>query len=399
MNNKEQSDKQINLTNIINEAFNFIEIVPLPISIYDIESKKIVRFNEMFKNIVKRDKNIFYDSADIIKSSDLSIDEILSSKKAKLDVMIFVKTLDGLLIPLLTKVSTYKSHDRAFLFMTHEQVVDDILPSDLNVKDLPSYNTFESILKNLPVFCCILALNKKEITFTNNVCDRFFGISVKDRLSSEFFYDLEDLEMLDNALVFHVDFYSILGSKWFYFCSFYINFNGEKSILLMGKDVSKRKKLEDKLLMKASIDEFTLTYNRQAGIDFIKDRLEDLQKESKLFTVSNIRINNLNSIQNKYGLLDGDDYIIKIVDVIKGAIRQTDILARMSYEEFILLFPNCVEGVVENIMSTIVNKLELLNGHINDIKYSISYGILEVEKDTNFTVDDVVRNSRNKIKA
>jgi len=108
-----------------------------------------------------------------------------------------------------------------------------------------------------------------------------------------------------------------------------------------------------------------------------------LQNGGEPFTVCFIDLNGLKEINDNYGHLNGDFFIITVVDVIKRAVRQTDIFARMGGDEFLILFPQCHYPVVENIMNNVTKNLDSFNAtDTREEKYSISYGILEVRPET-----------------
>jgi diguanylate cyclase (GGDEF)-like protein len=97
------------------------------------------------------------------------------------------------------------------------------------------------------------------------------------------------------------------------------------------------------------------------------------------FSVCHIDIDGMAAVNEALGSSAGDRHIETVTQVIKSAIRQTDIFSRMEADEFLLIFPKCSYSIVDTIMGTIVSRLDVLNAEENNVwDYAISYGILEV---------------------
>jgi len=126
--------------------------------------------------------------------------------------------------------------------------------------------------------------------------------------------------------------------------------------------------------------------SRQAVLELINNYLHDVNAE-KIFTVSYIEIN---GTSDESGGSVGDELTLKIVNVIKNAIRHTDTFIRISDSGFILVFSGCAKEVVSDIMVTIKKKIDFLNAE-SPYDNSIKYGILEVNDNTNIDAEKLIQ--------
>ncbi|MDR1913752.1 MAG: diguanylate cyclase [Clostridiales bacterium] len=126
------------------------------------------------------------------------------------------------------------------------------------------------------------------------------------------------------------------------------------------------------------------------------DRLEKQIREFKngkidLFSVCYVDIDGVKTVNETAGQEAGDAYVDTIIKVIKSSIRRTDIFIHIGGDDFLLIFPKCRQEIVENIMSAMMNKLDIINtDNDGDPDYSLSYGIMEVNDISQADVDTII---------
>ena len=128
------------------------------------------------------------------------------------------------------------------------------------------------------------------------------------------------------------------------------------------------------------IDPMTGIFNKQVGIDYLKEMIEQVRSENyHYFSVIYLDLDNLKYINDNFGHNKGDDYILSICNTIKTSTRRSDIFSRMGGDEFLLIFPYCGINDATKIMENIVGKINNTNKTLPPgIMYRISYGIQEV---------------------
>lgn len=136
-------------------------------------------------------------------------------------------------------------------------------------------------------------------------------------------------------------------------------------------------KLGIDMLDSDKIDPMTGIYNREYGYILLNEVIH--QSGDNVSTICYLDINELKKVNEKFGRAVGDEYIMNVVSVLKTATRQSDMFARLGDDEFLLIFPKCRFEIVETIMDTVMNKLEVIN-KTSDKGYetSISFGIVEL---------------------
>lgn len=136
-------------------------------------------------------------------------------------------------------------------------------------------------------------------------------------------------------------------------------------------------KLSIDMLDSDKIDPMTGIYNKEYGHIMLNEVIK--QSGDTVSTICYLDINDLNKVNESFGQAIGDEYVMSVVSVLKTATRQSDIFARLGGDEFLLIFPKCRYEIVETIMDTVMNKLEVIN-KTSENKYetSVSFGIVEL---------------------
>ncbi len=141
----------------------------------------------------------------------------------------------------------------------------------------------------------------------------------------------------------------------------------------IGRDFTERKYFEDQLKYLSLHDQLTGLYNRFFFENAIK-RL-DKSREHPISVIS-IDLDGLKLVNDTVGHDRGDKLLIGCATVLKQALRNADILARVGGDEFVALLPRTDSKTGEMIIERIQEKVNEYNDQQgNEIPLSISIGI------------------------
>lgn len=136
-------------------------------------------------------------------------------------------------------------------------------------------------------------------------------------------------------------------------------------------------------------DEMTGTYNRRHAVTIFERELKFAKRLSQQFIVSCIDIDNLKQINDTHGHEAGDILIKKVVETIKGGIRESDYLFRMGGDEFMLILP---DTDMDN-GTIMIDRLRQQTGResVMGVPVDFSYGLAVFEPDHDNTLDKLMK--------
>ena len=140
---------------------------------------------------------------------------------------------------------------------------------------------------------------------------------------------------------------------------------------------SKLERANEKLVDLSNKDYLTKVYNRRYFNDYAKRALELAKRNNQELSVVAIDIDRFKSINDSFGHTVGDEVLVIISNILKDAIRRSDIVARFGGEEFILLLNNASLKDASVIAQKIRKIIEETTIKIddNEIKVTASFGV------------------------
>lgn len=140
----------------------------------------------------------------------------------------------------------------------------------------------------------------------------------------------------------------------------------------MVQDISDRKQLELLLQEHASNDPLTGLANRREGTTYLTAQAELCHRLNLHLGLAFIDIDHFKAVNDIYGHLAGDRVIQQVAQVLKNAIRASDLACRWGGEEFIVIAPNAnleqMAHVAEKIRLAV---LQAMSSHTPPVTVSI----------------------------
>lgn len=146
-----------------------------------------------------------------------------------------------------------------------------------------------------------------------------------------------------------------------------------------------------RLSKNAAMDELTKVLNRRAGKERLDLMLEQSRKEERPLCVVLLDINQLKTINDNYGHIEGDRLLKYVTCLAKESIGEEDMIFRLSGDEFVIAYYG------EDILGT-EERMRLIQKEIDkrreefSIFYpvSFSYGAIQVYPSDTLSVSDIL---------
>lgn len=123
---------------------------------------------------------------------------------------------------------------------------------------------------------------------------------------------------------------------------------GASGVCLALTDLSEEKRLRDELQELATTDALTDLYNRRYLAESLEKECRRASRYGRPLSCLMIDIDEFKPCNDLYGHLTGDDVLRQAAALIKGAVRDTDVVTRYGGEEFCVLLPETPhEGAVQ----------------------------------------------------
>lgn len=203
----------------------------------------------------------------------------------------------------------------------------------------------------------------------------FIGLSFVLLLAMKFLPDLVDLSFLrvypsKKALDFIFVFNAIVA---------FVMVSLIMVIYLSGveTDQIKLKLLNRKLSELANHDSLTQLLNRRAMKQKLESAMQSKAKDNIEFVTAIADVDDFKKINDHYGHDCGDKVLKKVVQIIRGNVRQTDYISRWGGDEILILFNNSsMEGVmasIDRIHKEVANSFFIYNNEV--IELTITIGV------------------------
>jgi diguanylate cyclase (GGDEF)-like protein/PAS domain S-box-containing protein len=155
---------------------------------------------------------------------------------------------------------------------------------------------------------------------------------------------------------------------------------GPSGYVVVTRDLSDRKAMEDRLVRLASTDPLTGASNRRAGETKLDEEYSRWRRYQRHFTLLIMDCDHFKSVNDTWGHDVGDAVLISLVRRCRDGLRKSDAIIRWGGEEFLLLLPEtrCEEAAIiaDRLRSSIEATQIQHDGH--GVSVTVSIGVAEV---------------------
>ncbi|MDX1914120.1 MAG: sensor domain-containing diguanylate cyclase [Methylophilus sp.] len=165
----------------------------------------------------------------------------------------------------------------------------------------------------------------------------------------------------------------------------------EHDDLIALKDLAMMVEREIATLELATIDELTGIPNRRYFMQLAQQSIRISLREKQPISLIFLDLNSLKKINDQYGHAEGDFALIKLAQHMENTFRDTDIVARLSGDEFVALLNNTSAKDAKLAIVRLKNNLDLYNQE-SHASYDItfSYGLTEMDLNKPQTLSDLL---------
>jgi diguanylate cyclase (GGDEF)-like protein/PAS domain S-box-containing protein len=139
-------------------------------------------------------------------------------------------------------------------------------------------------------------------------------------------------------------------------------------------DITARKRAEEALRALSLVDELTGLYNRRGFLTLGKQQLKLAGRTKKKMLLLFADTDDLKRINDTLGHPQGDQALIDIAHVLRETFRESDIIARIGGDEFVVLAPETDHANPEILAARLQRNLEAYNAS-GDRPYRLSLSV------------------------
>jgi diguanylate cyclase (GGDEF)-like protein/PAS domain S-box-containing protein len=157
------------------------------------------------------------------------------------------------------------------------------------------------------------------------------------------------------------------------------------------RDITERKRMEEKLRALSITDELTGLYNKRGFLNMVRQQLKVSRRQQRGLLLFFIDLDHMKWINDTLGHNSGDHALVETAGLLNRTFRTSDILGRIGGDEFAIVAIDASPSGKETIMERLKQNLEELNSTgKRDYALSLSVGAVHYDPDELCTIDEMI---------
>jgi diguanylate cyclase (GGDEF)-like protein/PAS domain S-box-containing protein len=168
--------------------------------------------------------------------------------------------------------------------------------------------------------------------------------------------------------------------------------NRTTAVTVISKDIDILKQTEEKLYSISMTDELTGLYNRRGFLALSDQQLKVAHRENRKMFLMSADLDFLKFINDMAGHHKGDTALINVAKMLKQTFRESDIIARIGGDEFVVLGSDTPETNFEILSERLRQNLKTYNDKVNEPfgELSLSYGFTVYDPKNHRSIEDLL---------
>jgi len=165
----------------------------------------------------------------------------------------------------------------------------------------------------------------------------------------------------------------------------------EGGIAVTIRDIAARKQEEENLRRASLTDELTGLYNRRGFLTLAEQQMRVARRQGRDLVLFFADLDGFKQVNDRYGHAAGDRSLKAMANLLRGAVRDSDIVARLGGDEFTVLAVDGDATAATAIRTRINQRITSLNAR-NELvaPLSVSIGHVRVTATQSRTLDDLL---------
>ena len=157
-------------------------------------------------------------------------------------------------------------------------------------------------------------------------------------------------------------------------------FGRPSGFVLVSRDLTERKHMEDRLVALSITDPMTGAFNRRAAETKLEDVYRGWRRYGRMFSLLMIDCDHFKKINDTWGHDVGDTVLVTLVRICRDSFRESDAIFRWGGEEFLILLPETRQDFGRVAAERLRLALEAaeITHKVCAIRITVSIGVPEV---------------------
>jgi len=163
------------------------------------------------------------------------------------------------------------------------------------------------------------------------------------------------------------------------------------AVTIVSKNISELKNMQEELRELSLTDELTGLYNRRGCITLAEHLMKMADRTNKGMFMLYTDLDNLKTINDTFGHAEGDSALIDAAGLLRNNYRESDIMARIGGDEFVVIPVGSADDTVEIITARLQKALDIHNEKSGrNFRLSMSAGIAYYDPAQPCSINDLI---------